>query len=78
MIEARWYNKNHIPTVEEYLQNGYVTSVYPLLTAVSFLGMGESASKEAFKWLLTEPKILKASAYICRLRDDIVSHKVRS
>ncbi|XP_065862230.1 (-)-germacrene D synthase-like [Euphorbia lathyris] len=75
MIEARWFNKKHIPTVEEYLKNGYVTSVYPLLTAVSFLGMGEFATKEVFEWLLTQPKILKASAFICRLQDDIVSHK---
>ncbi|WCJ35039.1 Sesquiterpene synthase [Euphorbia peplus] len=75
LIEARWFNKKHIPTVEEYMENGYVTSVYPLLTAISFLGMGEFANKEVFEWLLTQPKILKASAFICRLMDDIASHK---
>lgn len=75
LLEARWLNNNYVPTMEEYLVNGYVTSVYPVLTAISFLGLGELASKKAFEWLLTEPKILQGAAFIGRLMDDLVSNK---
>ncbi|KAJ9135131.1 hypothetical protein P3X46_032345 [Hevea brasiliensis] len=67
LVEARWFNENCVPTIEEYMSNGFITSVYPLLIPVSFLGMGELASKEAFDWLCTEPKIVKAVSAICRL-----------
>ncbi|KDP39014.1 hypothetical protein JCGZ_00771 [Jatropha curcas] len=37
--------------------------------------MGDIVTKESFDWLFSDPKILKASKIICRLMDDIVSHK---
>ncbi|KAB1215316.1 (-)-germacrene D synthase [Morella rubra] len=44
----------------EYMSNALV-SVYCLLTTVTFAGMGEIASKEAFDWLFKHPKILKGA-----------------
>ncbi|RVW31531.1 Valencene synthase [Vitis vinifera] len=38
-------------------------------------GMGEIVTKEAFDWVISDPKIITASAVICRLMDDISSHK---
>ena len=76
LVEARWFNEKHVPTLEDYLQNGLITSVYRTLIAISFLGMGDTASKETFDWLCTEPQIVRAASAICRLMDDIVSHKV--
>ena len=52
------------------------TSGYQMLTAVSFLGMGDIVTKEAFDWIFSNPKIITASSVIGRLMDDIKSHKV--
>ena len=39
--------------------------------------MGDAVTKETFDWIFNEPKIVRASAIVCRLMDDMVSHKVR-
>ena len=52
------------------------SSGYPELTCVSFIGMGEVATKEAFDWVTSIPKIVRASAEICRFTDDIYSSEV--
>lgn len=52
------------------------TSGYSEIATISFLGMGDIITKEVFEWVLKGPKIIEASKIICRLMDDIVSHKV--
>ncbi|XVF04023.1 hypothetical protein REPUB_Repub05bG0044900 [Reevesia pubescens] len=74
-VEAKWYRENYIPTVEEYMTNGLVSSSYIMVTITSFVGMGDIVTKEIFDWASTNPKIVKASSLIARLMDDIVSHK---
>ncbi|KAK7856955.1 putative sesquiterpene synthase [Quercus suber] len=46
-----------------------------MLTTVSFLGMGDIVTKEAFDWIFSTPKIITASSLIGRLMDDIRTHK---
>ncbi|CAK8577224.1 unnamed protein product [Lathyrus sativus] len=75
LSEAKWFSENCIPTMEEYMALGRVTSAYYLLTATSFIGMGCIATEEIFKWLTNNPKIVNASSRICRLMDDIVSNE---
>ena len=74
--EAKWFFQKHIPTMEEYMNLTLRTSAYPMLTTVSFLGMGDIVTKEAFDWSFTNPKIIIASSIIGRLVDDIRTHKV--
>nr|QHU78612.1 monoterpene synthase [Albizia julibrissin] len=75
-VEAKWYNSNYTPTMEEYMDNALVTSGYRMLTATSFIRMGPIAKEEAFQWLASGPKIVRASQIICRLMDDIVSNEI--
>ncbi|RVW68204.1 (-)-germacrene D synthase [Vitis vinifera] len=74
--EAKWFHEGSIPTMEEYMRIALVTSGYYMLTTMSFIGMGEIVTKEAFDWVISDPKIITASAVICRLTDDISSYKV--
>ncbi|RVW82879.1 Valencene synthase [Vitis vinifera] len=74
--EAKWFHEGSIPTMEEYMRIALVTSGYHMLTTMSFIGMGEIVTKEAFDWVISDPKIITASAVICRLMDDISSYKV--
>ncbi|KAF3949148.1 hypothetical protein CMV_024945 [Castanea mollissima] len=73
--EAKWFHQNYIPTMEEYMHVALKTSGYPMLTAISFLGMGDIVTKEAFDWIFNNPKIITASSVIGRLMDDMKSHK---
>ncbi|PRQ31672.1 putative (-)-germacrene D synthase [Rosa chinensis] len=37
--------------------------------------MGDIVTKDSFEWIFSDPKIVKTSSVVCRLMDDIVSHK---
>ncbi|GMY31546.1 sesquiterpene synthase 2-like, partial [Fagus crenata] len=73
--EGKWFHQDYVPTMEEYMHVALKSSGYPMLTAVSFLGMGDIVTKEAFDWIFSNPKIITASSVIGRLMDDIQSHK---
>ncbi|KAL2327950.1 hypothetical protein Fmac_021377 [Flemingia macrophylla] len=75
MTEARWLNKNYKPTVEEYLHTSTITGGYSFLAITSYIGMGNIATENIFKWATNEPKILKAGSVIYRLIDDIMSNE---
>ncbi|KAJ9676254.1 hypothetical protein PVL29_024989 [Vitis rotundifolia] len=73
--EAKWFHEQHIPTMEEYMRVALLSSGYSLLATSSFIGMGEIVSKEAFDWVISDPKIIRASTVIARFMDDMTSHK---
>lgn len=76
MSEARWLNNNYKPTLEEYIHISSETSCYALMTTTWYIFMGDIATEDIFKWVSNEPKIVNASAVLCRLMDDIVSYEV--
>ncbi|XP_052289130.1 (-)-germacrene D synthase isoform X1 [Citrus sinensis] len=73
--EAKWCLQNYVPTVDEYMTVALVTSGSPMLSTTSFVGMGDIVTKESFEWLFSNPRFIRASSIVCRLMDDIVSHK---
>ncbi|KAI3468320.1 hypothetical protein Pfo_024983 [Paulownia fortunei] len=74
-IEAKWFIEGYLPPFAEYMSNAKITSTYYLLTATSLMGMN-TATNEAFNWLLRKPKILEANVTICRVVDDIATYEV--
>ena len=74
--EAKWFHENHIPTMEEYMPVALVTTGYSMLATVSFIGMADTVTEQAFDWVFSHPKIIRASETIGRLMDDVKSHKV--
>nr|WIM34769.1 germacrene D synthase [Chrysanthemum indicum] len=75
MTEARWKHEGYVPTIEEHKSVAFVSAGYKMLTIASFVGMGDIASEDSFKWALTNPPLIKASCAICRTMDDVVGHK---
>ncbi|KAM5559431.1 (-)-alpha-pinene synthase-like [Rosa sericea] len=73
--EARWLHEDYIPSMDEYMGIAIPSVGNTLLSTISLVGMGDIVTKEAFKWLANDPKILRASNIIFRLMDDIVSSK---
>ncbi|KAL0001134.1 hypothetical protein SO802_014915 [Lithocarpus litseifolius] len=74
-VEAKWFNEGYIPTMDEYMSNALKSSGYPTVITISFVGMGDIVTQEAFQWVSQEPKIVKAASTISRLMDDIVSQE---
>ncbi|XP_065015530.1 alpha-humulene synthase-like [Musa acuminata AAA Group] len=74
--ENKWAVKQYVPKLEEHLQISLISSAYPMLVCACFVGMGEVATKEAFEWVASFPKIVKASALIARIVNDFVSHEL--
>ncbi|KAF5461047.1 hypothetical protein F2P56_020873 [Juglans regia] len=72
-VEAKWLNENYVPTFEEYMNNALVSCAYSTMTTLSFVGMGDIVTKEAFDWVFSHPRMVKAAEIINRLMDDIVS-----
>ncbi|KAJ6801193.1 (-)-germacrene D synthase-like [Iris pallida] len=71
--EAIWIGTGYKPKFEEYLNISLMSSAYPMLISISLCLMAKDLRNDTLDWLLTVPKIVKASAMICRLMDDIVS-----
>nr|WBO38676.1 terpene synthase 5 [Aquilaria agallochum] len=73
--EVKWYHQNYTPTMEEYMQVALPSSAYPFLSTISFIGMGDIATRDSYEWVVNSPKLILASSMICRLQDDIVGHE---
>ncbi|KAL7228876.1 hypothetical protein ACSBR2_007546 [Camellia fascicularis] len=74
--EAKWFHQGYVSSIKEYMQVALATCGYTMLATTSFVGMGEVVSKEAFDWVSSDPLIVQASSVVCRLKDDVVGHKV--
>ncbi|KAM3216242.1 hypothetical protein P3L10_025683 [Capsicum annuum] len=68
--EAKWYHGKKVPTMEQYIKNGILTSGCRFIATIYCLGMGKVATKDAFDWLATEPPILDACCIIARLLEN--------
>ncbi|RCV05753.1 hypothetical protein SETIT_1G108500v2 [Setaria italica] len=73
MVEARWLATDQVPTAEDYLRNGAVTSGVPLTLALVFAMLGYDQSNEAAELADHIPSIISCPAKILRLWDDLGS-----
>ncbi|PWA44088.1 Alpha-isocomene synthase [Artemisia annua] len=73
--EAKWANEEYIPTMEEHKEVTTVSSGYKFTLIASFAAMGDAITDDTFKWALTLPPLAKSCCVLCRVMDDIVTHK---
>lgn len=73
--EAEWRHSKQVPSFQEYLENGMLTSTYNVLVKSALVGMGEVVTEEALAWHESHPKILQASERIGRIHNDVMSYK---
>ncbi|EEF43762.1 Casbene synthase, chloroplast precursor, putative [Ricinus communis] len=75
IVEAQWFSDGYVPLFDEYMRNGLITSGYRVLPAASFIGMENTVGAEDYKWVQSNPKIVRAAQMIGRLMNDIASHE---
>ncbi|CAH9106395.1 unnamed protein product [Cuscuta epithymum] len=74
--EAKWLYVDGSPTYDQYMRVALQTGAHLMLATTSLVGMQEEfVTKETFDWLSQDPLIVRASAIIGRLKDDIAGHK---
>uniref|UniRef100_A0ACD5V8Q4 Uncharacterized protein n=1 Tax=Avena sativa TaxID=4498 RepID=A0ACD5V8Q4_AVESA len=72
MIERKWLSSNQVPTSEDYLRNGVVTSGAPLVFIHLFFMLGHDLNEDGNDHI---PRVVSCLAKIMRLRDDMGSAK---
>ncbi|KAL0419573.1 UNVERIFIED_CONTAM: Cis-muuroladiene synthase [Sesamum radiatum] len=72
--ELKWFMGRQMPTFEDYFANTVYTSCIYVMLTVPIPGM-QSASEETIDWLMSEPKILIATAKMGRYVEDLGTHE---
>ncbi|EEF48737.1 Casbene synthase, chloroplast precursor, putative [Ricinus communis] len=73
-LEAMWRDEGKIPSFDEYIRNGSLSSGLPLVVTASFMGVKEITGIREFQWLRTKPKLNHFSGAVGRIMNDIMSH----
>ncbi|CAI9270057.1 unnamed protein product [Lactuca saligna] len=71
--EAEWRYRRHVPSFEEYLRNGLITSTYDVFTKSSLMVMGDIVSEQTLAWYESRPNIGEATKLLGRLYNDITT-----
>ncbi|XP_059292849.1 alpha-farnesene synthase-like isoform X1 [Lycium ferocissimum] len=70
LVEATWYHKGHIPTLEEYLDNGWISSSGPLLSCHVIFGLTNEITNETLDLCKNCKEIIYHTSVIIRLCND--------
>ncbi|KAK2642805.1 hypothetical protein Ddye_024568 [Dipteronia dyeriana] len=72
LLEANWYYSGYTPTLDEYIENAWVSISAPvILVHAYFLVTNNSITKKDLEYLEEYPNIIRCSSMILRLADDL-------
>ncbi|KAF8409446.1 hypothetical protein HHK36_005522 [Tetracentron sinense] len=71
LLEAKWYHSGYTPTLEEYLNNAWISISAPVILVHSYFFVTNPITKEALECLESYPNIIRWSSMILRLCDDL-------
>ncbi|XP_028805342.1 (3S,6E)-nerolidol synthase 1-like [Neltuma alba] len=71
LIEAEWFASGKIPSAEEYLKNGIVSSGVHIVMVHIFFLLGQGITNESVQKIDNTPTIISSTATILRLWDDL-------
>ncbi|XP_047250910.1 (R)-linalool synthase TPS5, chloroplastic isoform X2 [Capsicum annuum] len=69
--EARWYHIGYKPSMEEYMENARISVAVPMVLVHSLFLVNDPITQEAMESLSNYPDIIRQSATIFRLADDL-------
>ncbi|KAG7944362.1 hypothetical protein I3843_15G097000 [Carya illinoinensis] len=71
MLEAKWFYNGYKPSLQEYLENGWMTITIANLLVHCYFFITNPITKEALDSLEEYPDIIRLSSLIVRLADDL-------
>ncbi|XP_057787954.1 sabinene synthase 1, chloroplastic-like [Salvia miltiorrhiza] len=73
LVEAEWYHRGYKPSLEEYLNNGWMSSGNGVALTHAFFGVTTSLTKEIIHTFYGYHEIVRLSSMILRLADDLAT-----
>lgn len=78
MVEVKWFSTNSVPTTDEYLRNGAISTGVPTVFAHAFFLLGHGITNETIYLVESgDAALFSCPARILRLWDDLGSAKVK-
>ena len=74
---AKWAHAAHLPSFEEYMEAAELEITVCAVLGGCFMSLGKMATKEAYEWLKSRPRLVKSLCVRCRLMNDIYGLEVR-
>ncbi|KAM7522931.1 hypothetical protein LguiA_012833 [Lonicera macranthoides] len=71
LVEAKWYHNGYTPTLEEYLENAWISISAPTILVHAYFFVSNPQSKDALDCLEKYPNLFRWSSTILRLADDL-------
>ena len=71
LLEAKWYYNGYTPSLQEYLDNAWVSVSVPTILLNTYFSATNPITKEALDFLEECPNIVRYSSIIVRLADDL-------
>ncbi|KAL0799335.1 hypothetical protein Bca101_054510 [Brassica carinata] len=68
---AKWAQAGHLPSFDKYMEVAEVDIGVCVVLASYFMFLGKMATKEAFEWLKSRPRLIKSLCVRSRLVNDI-------
>ncbi|KAF8115068.1 hypothetical protein N665_0030s0109 [Sinapis alba] len=68
---AKWAHAAHLPSFEKYMEVAEVEITICAVFAACFMSLGKMATKEAYEWLKSRPRLVKSLCVRGRLMNDI-------
>ncbi|XP_041012261.1 myrcene synthase, chloroplastic-like [Juglans microcarpa x Juglans regia] len=75
LLEAKWYYSGYTPSLQEYIENAWISISAPLILVHSYFFVTNPITKEALDLLEDYPNMLRWQAMIVRLADDLGTSK---
>ncbi|KAG5555548.1 hypothetical protein RHGRI_006255 [Rhododendron griersonianum] len=69
--EAKWYYSGYTPTLEEYMSNAWISIGAPTMLTHGYFLCTNPINTDGLDWLVKYPNIMRWSATILRLADDL-------
>ena len=70
-MEAKWYYSGHKPSIQEYLENAWITIGAPVILAHAFFCVTNPIGEKALECMEEYPNILRQSSILLRLNNDL-------
>ncbi|PIN20460.1 hypothetical protein CDL12_06841 [Handroanthus impetiginosus] len=69
--EAKWYYEGYKPTLQEYVENGWISILAPVILGHAFFLVADSIEKEAVQSLFKYHNMIRLVGVILRLANDL-------